>query len=121
MTFKPNGGDENGLVPVNLVDGSLEDLVTALLRQQPIEVPDGPPFVLADENARRILAHYAKNRHLWPRAKPVRRDEIEGVLQAVDVPLTLETAASPARTVATRTWRLTRVEAHRFAGCKRSF
>ena len=119
MILKPNGGHEDERVPVNLVDGSLEDLVAALLRQQPIEVPDGSPFVLSSENARRILAHYAKNRHLWPRAKPVLRDEIEGVLQAMDVPLTAGTVASPQRTVGRRTWRLTRVEAHRFAGLHR--
>ena len=65
------------------------------------------------------MAYYAKNRQLWPRAKPVRRDEVEDVLQAVQTPLTVRTAPSPPRGVSRRAWRLSRVEAHRFAGLHR--
>ena len=75
--LRPKGADD-GRDSVSLVDGGLEDLVAALLRRQPIEVPSGSHFALHSDNALRILAHYARNRHLWPRAKPVRRDEIGG-------------------------------------------
>ena len=116
--LKPKGGDD-GHVPVSLVDGGLDDLVAALLRQQPIEVPDGSHFVLRSKSARRILAHYARNRHLWLRANPVRGDEIEGVLQAVDAPVPVASVTRSPRRVAKKTWQLTRVEAHRFAGLHR--
>ena len=116
--LKQIGGDDER-DPVSLVDGGLEDLVAAMLRQRPIEVPGGSHFALRNDNARRILAHYARNRHLWLRAKPVLRDEIEGVLQAVDAPLPVGTVTSSPRKAARKTWRLTRVEAHRFAGLHR--
>ena len=111
-------GHSDGGVSVSLVDCGLEDLVAALLQQQPIAVPGGAPFVLRDDNARRILGHYAQNRHLWPRAKPVGGDEIEGVLQALDAPLPVE-AATRSPDTAKKKWRLTCIEAHRFAGLHR--
>ena len=117
MKRPEDGGDADA--SVNIVDWGLEDLVAALLEQQPIEVPGGgDDFLLRDDNARRILAYYVANRQLWPRAKPVRRDEIEGVLKALDAPLPV---TGPTRSAVRRprTWRLTRVEAHRFAGLHR--
>ena len=54
--------------PINLIDCGLEDLVTALLHGQPIALPEGgPPFVLENDNTRRIFAYYARHRDLWPR------------------------------------------------------
>ena len=116
--MRPKGGGD-GCTPVSLVDWGLEDLVAALLRQQPIDVPGDAHFVLRSNNARRILEHYAQNRHLWPRAKPVRREEIEGVLQALDASLPVPARIGSPPAAAKKTWRLTRVEAHRFAGLHR--
>ena len=39
-----NGGPD-GLSPINLIDCILEDLVSALLHEQPIAVPEGAPSV----------------------------------------------------------------------------
>ena len=116
--LRPKGGGD-GCAPVSLVDWGLEDLVAALLRQQPIDVPGDAHFVLRSNDARRILEHYAQNRHLWSRAKPVRREEIEGVLQALDASLPVPVRTGSPPVAAKKTWRLTRVEAHRFAGLHR--
>ncbi len=68
-------GRAGGLTPINLIDCGLEDLVTALLHGQPIATPEGgPPFVLENDNARRIFAYYTRHRDLWPRANFRRPD-----------------------------------------------
>ena len=78
-------GGAGGLTPINLVDCGLEDLVAALLHGQPIATPEGgPPFVLENDNARRIMAYYARRRDLWPRTKTVQAREIEEVLKALE-------------------------------------
>ena len=65
-------GGASGLMPINLIDCGLEDLVAALLHGQPIAIPaGGPPFFLENDNARRIFAYYTRRRDLWPRAKTV--------------------------------------------------
>ena len=115
--LKPNSRGD-GEVPVNLVDCSLEDLISALLQQRPVAVPGGADFLLHDDNARRIFGHYVRNRHLWPRARPVLGDEVEGVLQALAAPLPVAAPGS-SRATGRKTWRLTRLEAHRFAGLHR--
>ena len=47
--------------PINLIDCNPEDLVAALLHEHPITMPEGgPPFILEDDNARRIFAYYAR-------------------------------------------------------------
>ena len=113
------GGRGDRRVAVNLVDCGLEEVVAALLRQQPVAVPGGVPFVLRDDNARRILAYYERNRHFWPRAKPILGDEIEGVLRALNERPPLTSVKGSPRSVTKRIWRLTRLEAHRFAGLHR--
>ncbi len=71
--------------PINLIDCSLEDLVAALLHEQPIAILEGDPsFILENDDARRILAYYARRRDLWPRAKQVQAREIEEVLKALE-------------------------------------
>ena len=55
--LKPDGRGDGG-VPFSLVDCGLEDLVAALLQQQPIAVPGGAPFVLRDDNERRIFGSH---------------------------------------------------------------
>ena len=50
-------GEAGGLTAINLIDCGLEELVAALLHGQPIAMPEGgPPFVLENDNARRIFA-----------------------------------------------------------------
>ena len=108
------------LTPVNLVDCGLEDLVAALLYGQPIVTPEGgPPFVLEDHNARRIMAYYARRRDLWPRAKHVQAREIEEVLKALDEDPPARKATETAGVAGKRLWTLRRVEAHRFGGLHR--
>ncbi|MDE2911542.1 MAG: hypothetical protein OXL68_01270 [Paracoccaceae bacterium] len=47
--------------PINLIDCNPEDLVAALLHEHPITMPEGgPPFILENDNARRIFAYYAR-------------------------------------------------------------
>jgi len=109
-----------GLIPINLVDCGLEELVSALLAGQPVATPSGgQPFVLRNDDARRILSYYARHRDLWPRAKAVQAREIEDMLKplAGEVPAPKETEG--ATTVPKRLWRLRRLEAHRFAGLHR--
>ena len=56
--------------PINLIDCSLEDLVTAPLRKHPIAMPKGgPPFILQNDDARRIFAYCARCRDLWQRTE----------------------------------------------------
>ena len=51
-----------GLTPVNLVDRGLEELVSALLAGQPVATPSGgEPFVLRNDDSRRILSYYARH------------------------------------------------------------
>lgn len=111
---------EAELEPINLVDCGLEDVVAALLARQPIDTSaDGAPFVLGNDNSRKIFAYYARNRNLWPQNKMVQATEIEEVLKALlsDPPACKETRTAEAKPV--RQWKLRRVEAHRFAGLHR--
>lgn len=108
------------LEPIDLVDCGLEEVVSALLARQPIATTaDGPHFLLEDNNSRKILAYYARNRNLWPQNKTVQAGEIEEVLKALvsDPPERREARTTGAKPV--RQWTLRRVEAHRFAGLHR--
>src|SRR6056297_2590417 len=73
--------ESNTPASLNLIDCGLEDVVAALLNGQPLTTPQsGTPFILSDENARRIFSYYTRRRDLWPHAKPVQAREIEDVL-----------------------------------------
>ena len=110
-------GSADGLSPINLIDCILEDLVAALLHGQPIAMPEGgPPFVLENDNARRILAYYARRRDLWPRAKQVQARETEEVLNALEEDHPVKKATETAGSADNRFWTLRRIEAHRFGG-----
>ena len=114
-----NGG-AGGLTPINLIDCGLENLVTALLHGQPIATPEGgPPFVLENDNARRIFAYYTRHRDLWPRARLVQAREVEEVLKALEVEPPAKKATEAAGKAGKRLWTLRRVEAHRFGGLHR--
>ena len=111
---------EAELEPINLVDCGLEDVVAALLAQQPIAMSaDGPHFILDNDNARKIFSYYALNRNRWSQNKTVQAAEIEEVLKALlnDPPARKETRTADAKPV--RQWELRRIEAHRFAGLHR--
>ena len=113
-------GGAAGMPPINLIDCSLEDLVAALLHEQPIAMPEGgPPFVLESDNARRIFAYYARRRDLWPRAKTVQEREIEEILKALEEDPPAKKATETAGGAETKLWSLRRVEAHRFGGLHR--
>ena len=79
-------GGAAGMSPINLVGCSLEDLVAALLNEQPIAMREGgPPFVLESNNACRIFAYYARRhdrckklRHLPIKAQ---RDHLAKVIR----------------------------------------
>ena len=117
---KDHDPTEPDLPQINLLDCSLEDLVTALLHRQPVAAPqDATPFILNDDNARRIFSYYARNRGLWPRAKPVRSSEIDDVLNALDGTLPETKTTGTRRSSAARIWKLCRIEAHRFGGLHR--
>lgn len=106
--------------PINLVDCGLEELVSALLAGQPVAIPSGgKPYVLRDDDARRILSYYARHRDLWPRAKAVQAREIEDILKALAGAAPAATNTKSAATAPRRLWRLRRLEAHRFAGLHR--
>ncbi len=108
------------LTPINLVDCGLEDLVAALLSRQPIATPvGGVPFILEDDNARRIFSYYARHRDLWPRAKTVQAREIEDVLKALEQDPPAKAATETDAAAPKKLWRLRRVEAHRFGGLHR--
>ncbi|MEL7699085.1 MULTISPECIES: AAA family ATPase [unclassified Citromicrobium] len=106
--------------PISLVDCGLEELLSALLAGHPVAIPSGgEPFVLRNDDSRRILSYYARHRDLWPRAKTVQAREIEDILNALadeaPAPKEIKSAASAPR----RLWRLRRIEAHRIAGLHR--
>ncbi len=106
--------------PINLIDCSLEDLVAVLLHEQPIAILEGDPsFILENDDARRILAYYARRRDLWPRAKQVQAREIEEVLKALEEDPPVKKATKTAGSVDNRIWSLRRVDAHRFGGLHR--
>ena len=115
-----NSPTEPDLPPISLLDCSLEDLVIALLHRQPVAAPgQETPFILNDDNARRIFSYYARTRGLWPRAKPVRSSEVDDVLNALDATLPPIKATGTRRSAATKLWKLCRIEAHRFGGLHR--
>ncbi len=93
---------EAELEPINLVDCGLEDVVAALLAQQPIAMSaDGPHFILDNDNARKIFSYYALNRNRWSQNKTVQAAEIEEVLKALlnDPPARKETRTADAKPV----------------------
>lgn len=109
--------ESDDLTPINLVDCGLEDVVAALLHRQPLATPaGGAPFVLEDDNTRRIFSYYARHRDLWPRAKTVQAREIDDVLKALDEAPPAKKATETDGAAAKRLWKLRRVEAHRFGG-----
>ena len=113
-------GEAGGLTAINLIDCGLEELVAALLHGQPIAMPEGgPPFVLENDNARRIFAYYARRRDLWPRAKTVQAREVEEVLKALEEDPPAKKATETAGNAENKFWTLRRVEAHRFGGLHR--
>lgn len=104
----------------SLENYSLDDVIGLLLSAIPIGRPAGRPgFILGSADSLKAFAYYAKNRDLWPRAKPIQAREINELLQA------LASDAPEPRTVVRRSegskpiWNLRRVEAHRFAGLHR--
>lgn len=112
--------ESGSLSPINLIDCGLEDLVAALLHEQPITMLEGdPPFILENDDARRILAYYARHHDLWPRAKQVQAREIEEVLKALEEDPPVKKATKTADSVDNRFWTLRRIEAHRFGGLHR--
>lgn len=109
-----------GPAPISLVDCGLEELLSALLTGQPVALhAGGEPFILRNDDSRRILSYYARHRDLWPRAKTVQAREIEDILKAlaeeVPAPKEIEGVTSAPK----RLWRLRRIEAHRIAGLHR--
>jgi hypothetical protein len=119
MTECASGEDD--LAPVKLVECGLEELLTALLMRQPIATfSEGEQFTLVNDNARRILSYYARNRQLWTRAKAVQANEIEELLRALGDELPTKGKKADAAALARKClWRLIRLEAHRFAGLHR--
>ena len=117
-----NNGDRGagGLTPIDLIDCGLQDLVAAILHGQPIAMPEGdPPFVLENDNSRRIFAYYTRRRDLWPRAKPLQASEIDEILKALEEDPPAKKTTETAGTAGKRHWTLRRVEAHRFGGLHR--
>lgn len=52
-------------IGINLVDCGLEEVVTALLAAQPITGPSNDdPFILKNDDSRRILSYYVNRRDL---------------------------------------------------------
>jgi hypothetical protein len=112
---------EDDVAPLQLMECGLEELLAALLGARPIVTStEGELFALENDDARRILAYYARNRQLWPRAKAVQANEIDGLLRALgnDVPVEKRTGVEKGA-IKKRLWRLRRVEAHRFGGLHR--
>jgi hypothetical protein len=106
--------------PINLVDCGLEELVSALLARQPVVISSGgEPFVLTNDDSRRILSHYARHRDLWPRAKTVQAREIEDIVKALAGEAPAPKEIRGAATAPKRMWKLRRLAAHRFAGLHR--
>lgn len=116
-----NARDGNGAEAqqVTLAESGLEDLVVALLQQRPIVSVSGKEFILAQQNERRLFAYYARNRELWPRAKPVLANEIEQLLAALKNDRLDHSPKNLLRPIRKRRWRLRRIEAHRFGGLHR--
>ena len=113
-------GGTAGMSPINLIDCSLEDLVAALLHEHPIAMPEGgPPFILENDNARKIFAYYTRRRDLWPRAKQVQAREANEILKAMEENPPVKKATETADRADNRFWTLRRVEAHRFGGLHR--
>ncbi len=113
-------GGADGLSPINLIDRSLEDLVSARLREQPVAMPEGAlPFVLESGDAQRILAYQARRRDLWPWAKQVQSREIEEVLKALEEDPPVKKATGTADSTVNRFWTLRRIEARGFGGLHR--
>ena len=105
---------------INLIDCSLNDLVAALLHEQPIAMPEGSAsFVLQNDDARRIFAYYAQRRELWPRARQVQTREINEILTALDEDPPVKKATKTASRAENCFWTLRRIEAHRFGGLHR--
>lgn len=105
---------------INLVDCGLEEVVSALLARRPVAVPSGgQPFVLRNDDSRRILSYYASRRDLWPRGRPVQAREVEDVLKALAAETPALKSTKGTATAPKRLWRLRRLEAHRFAGLHR--
>jgi hypothetical protein len=98
-----NGEDD--LAPVKLVECGLEELLAALLARQPLATPsEGQRFILENDDARRILFYYARNRQLWPRAKAVQASEIEEVLSALGNELPAKAKKGLAAVARRRLW-----------------
>jgi hypothetical protein len=112
---------EENLATLKLLECGLEELIDALVSRQPIATAsEDELFVLENDDARRILAYYARNRQLWARAKQVQATEIEDVLKALSNELPgRERRGAPTAEPRRRLWRLKRVEAHRFGGLHR--
>lgn len=109
-----------GPAPISLVDCGLEELLSALLTGHPIALHGGgEPFVLRNDDSRRILSYYAGRRDLWPRAKTVQAREIEDILKALAEEVPAPKEIKSATTAPKRLWRLRRIEAHRIAGLHR--
>ena len=111
----------NPSVPaIGLTDRSLNDIVNALLRYQPIAMSEGDQtFVLENDDSRRILAYYERHRELWPKAKQVQSSEIEDVLSALEDEPPPKEEIELTGSADAKFWRLIRIEAHRFAGLHR--
>lgn len=106
--------------PISLIDCGLEELLSALLTGHPIALHGGgEPFVLRNDDSRRILSYYAGRRDLWPRAKTVQAREIEDILKALAEEVPAPKEIKSATTAPKRLWRLRRIEAHRIAGLHR--
>lgn len=106
--------------PISLVDCGLEELVSALLAGQPVAIlSGGEPFVLRNDDSRRILSHYARHRDLWPRTKTVQAREIEDILKALADEIPAPNEIKGAAAAPNRLWRLRRIEAHRISGLHR--
>lgn len=117
---EPSDSGTISLTPINLVDCGLEDLAFALVAGQPVATPTGgEPFVLRNDDTRRILSHYVRHRDLWPRAKAVQAREIEDILKALAGEAPAPKVTKSPATTPKRLWRLIRLEAHRFAGLHR--
>ncbi len=106
--------------PVNLVDCGLEELLSALLAGQPVAIPSGgEPFVVRNDDSRRVLSYYSHHRDLWPRAKAVQAREIEDILKALTEEAPAPKEIEGARAASEQLWRLRRIEAHRISGLHR--
>ena len=117
----PNANERiRGPPQIRLIDCGLEDLVAALLAGQSIAMPDADaPFILPNDDARRIFSYYAQRRYLWLQSKPIQVSEIEEVLKALEQDPPIKTAIRTISAVPKHFWRLERVEAHRFGGLHR--